>query len=130
MALRRGRTADVIDKSVATLSDADQQAMKRPEVRRWFAEVLAESLAQGGREAASEAALYWSDWDFQPRDIAVETTLWYSGRDTNVPASAGSWLHEQIPGSKLVVWPEQGHFTWVFGPELAQIVQELSGVAL
>lgn len=128
LAFRRGQGDRVLDKSIATLAPVDQQAMERTEVRRWFAEVFAESLRQGGREATAETAMYRSDWGFHPRQVPVPTTLWYSGQDTNVPAAVGRWLHEEIAGSRLEVWPQHGHFTWVFSPQLADVVDELCGV--
>ena len=129
LAFRRGQGDRVLDKSIETLAPVDQQVMERSEVRGWFGEVFAEALRQGGKEATAEAAMYWADWGFDPSDVAVPTTLWYSGRDTNVPASVGDWLAEQIAESRLEVWPEHGHFTWVFSPELADVVGELCGVA-
>lgn len=129
MAFRRGSGDRVLDRSIATLGPVDRQAMERSELRSWFGQVFAESLRQGGREAAAEAGMYRTDWGFHPRDIRLDTTLWYSGQDTNVPVAVGRWLHSQIAGSRLEIWPEEGHFTWVFGPKLAQVVGELCGVA-
>ena len=129
MAFRRGKGEKVVAKSTLTLAEVDQQAMARPEVRAWFGDVFAESLRQGGRAAADETAMYWADWGFAPRDIAVETLLWYSGLDTNVPAAVGRWLHEEIADSRLEVWPHHGHFTWAFSKDLTELVADLCAVA-
>ncbi len=129
MAFRRGRGDDALDKSIATLSEVDRRAMQRSLVRRWFGEVFAESLRQGGREAAVETAMYWTDWGFNPRDVAVPVTLWYGAQDTSMPIAVGRWLQEEIPESRLEVWPEHGHFTWVFSSALADVVADLCGVA-
>lgn len=129
LAFRRGQGEKVVAKSAQSLAEVDRQAMGRPEVRAWFGDVFAESLRQGARAAADETAMYWTDWGFAPRDITIETLLWYSGLDTNVPAAVGRWLHEEIADSRLEVWPHHGHFTWAFSKDLIGLVADLCAVA-
>lgn len=128
-AFRSGRAESVIDRSIATFAPIDQRAMARPEVRGWFRDVFAQAVRQGGRAAASEAALYWNDWGFDPSEVPVETWLWYSEQDRNVPVEVGRWLHGRIDGSRLSVWPDEGHFTWAFTDRLRDVIAAAAGSA-
>jgi pimeloyl-ACP methyl ester carboxylesterase len=54
--------------------------------------------------------------DVLPR-INVPTLLLYGDRDARSPVEVGRALHEQIPGSSLVILPGVGHFSSVEGAE-------------
>jgi pimeloyl-ACP methyl ester carboxylesterase len=69
-----------------------------------------ESTRGGARSLALEAQLMFSrPWGFEPSSIAVPTRLWYGADDTLTPPSMGEYLHAQIAGSELVVYPDEGH---------------------
>jgi len=121
-AFKSGREDRFLEQTVATMGDADRSAMERPDMREWFVEMIRESIQQGGRTAAHEAGLYRQAWGFDPQQVTVETRLWYGGADKTVPASAGRWLADRIPGSDYVLWPEHGHLTWIIGDEAAEVV--------
>lgn len=127
-AFRHGHADRVIDRALAGFAPVDQAAMQRPEVRAWFRAVFAEAVRQGGRGTAAEAAMYWNEWGFDPADVPVETWLWYSRRDYNVPFQVGEWLHDRIAGSHLTIWPDQGHFTWAFSDECRDLIATTAGL--
>lgn len=128
-AFRRGHAAQFIDRSIATMGGADREAMSRPEVRSWFNTVMEEAFSEGSRGVAHEANLYRRSWGFEPSQIEVHTRLWYGGVDETVPASAGQWLHDRLPDSTYVTWPQHGHFTWMYSDQAVEVVASLLGQA-
>ena len=52
-----------------------------------------------------------SDWGFDLADLAVPVTVWQGGQDRFVPASHGEWLAANIPGARLRLIPDEGHFS-------------------
>ncbi len=126
LAFRKGQQDKFVDRSMASMGPVDQAVLARAPIRTWFTELVADSFAQGGRAAAQEAGLYRSAWGFELASLKVDVRLWYAQADETVPAVAGRWLAERIPGSNLTVWPEQGHFSWMLGQRAAEA---LAGVA-
>jgi len=125
-AFRKGQATRFIDQSVASMGDADREAITRPEVHDWFAEVMQEAFSEGGRGVAYEAGLYRQSWGFDLTRINVETHLWYGGRDQTVPASVGRWLDARLPESTYVVWPNHGHFSWMVDDEAAEVIATIT----
>lgn len=113
--------------TMSTLGEPDRRAMERPEVRAWFLGVAREAYARGGRAAAYEARLYRSDWGFDLGEVPPGALLWYGGEDRWVPASAGRWMAERLPGSEFTLWPEHGHFSWAASDEAASVLEALAG---
>jgi pimeloyl-ACP methyl ester carboxylesterase len=120
-AFRKGQEDRFLEQSVASMGSADQEVMARPEVREWFTGVMRESFEQGGRAAAHEATLCRGRWGFDPQQVKAKTRLWYGGIDKTVPASAGRWLADRIPGSDYTLWPQHGHFSWMISDEAADV---------
>jgi pimeloyl-ACP methyl ester carboxylesterase len=125
---RRGGEHRFLAQSLTTMGAVDREAMERPEMQKWFVGMTRESLQQGGGPAALEAGLYRRPWGFDLQRVTVKTDLWYGGADKTVPASAGRWLAERLPNSRLIMWPQHGHFTWMLGYEAADVVTTTAGV--
>jgi len=126
LAFRKGQEGRFVDQSVASMGAADREVMARDEVREWFIEVMRESFQEGGRAAAHEAGLYRSGWGFDPQQVTNETRFWYGGADETVPASAGEWLADRMPGSEHTLWPQHGHFSWMISDEAANVVSVIA----
>lgn len=127
LSFRKGQESRFVDKSIDTMSTADQAALSFPETRVWFTETLRESFENGGRAIAQEAGIYRRPWGFDPGDINVETQLWYGAADLTVPPSVGLWFADKLPNAHQAVWPEHGHLTWMVSEEAAVIVESISG---
>jgi pimeloyl-ACP methyl ester carboxylesterase len=121
-AIKTGRQEGIMNRVVATLGEPDRIAMERPEVRQWFLGVVRQAYSQGGRGGAYEFGLYAKPWGFDLDRITAETSLWYGGEDTWVPASAGRWLADRLPNARYSVWPEHGHFSWATSERAAEVV--------
>ena len=120
-ALDHGHEDKFLDQALATMAEADRDALAKPEVRDGFLNMTRGAFAQGGKAATHEAGLYLQPWGFDPAEIWVPTSLWYGGVDDMVPASAGQWLADRIPGSSYTCWPHHGHLTWCDSPETLDV---------
>ena len=125
--VRTDRVDTVIDRTVATMTGADREAMRRPDVRAWYRTMFTEAFAQGATAAAYEGELYRQPWGFDPEDITTETNLWHGTADHWVPIATARWLADRIPNSRLTEWPDQGHFSWAGTDQAADIVAVTAG---
>jgi pimeloyl-ACP methyl ester carboxylesterase len=125
-AARWGSRERFMDQVLSSLGEADRRVMERPEVRAWFLEVAREAYARGGRAAAYEARLLRSAWGFDLGEVPPGALLWYAGGDRWVPASAGRWMAERLPGSVFTLWPDHGHFSWAASDEAAVVLESLA----
>jgi len=122
LALRHGREDRFLERSIASMGAADRAAMTHPETREWMAETLQESFQQGGRPIAHEAGLYRRPWGFELSEITQPTLIWHGDADETVPATAGRWLADRLPGADYRLLAGHGHFTWMPSDEGAAIV--------
>lgn len=120
-ALGNGQEDKFLDQALATMGEADRDALADPAVRSRFLNMTRGAFAQGGKAATLEAGLYLKPWGFDPAQITVPTSLWYGGADDMVPASAGRWLADRISGSTYTHWPHHGHLTWCDSPETTDV---------
>lgn len=60
-------------------------------------------------------------------DVPPGTLLWQGGEDRWVPASAGRWLADRLPGSEFTPSPEHGHFSWAASDEAATVLEAPAG---
>ena len=125
--LNHGGDNQIFDNTIARISEVDRLFLERPENREWFLRMMREALKHGGRAAAHDGKLYLTGWNFDVSRISAPTYLWYGARDETVPARVGEWLADRIPNSRLAVWPEHGHFTWMNTPQAAEAIGITSG---
>lgn len=126
--LKRGSEDVILDRTIANLGEVDRPFLGYADKRAWFIRMMHEAFAQGGRPAAQDGGIYLDSWGFDVSEVNTETHLWYGARDETVPASVGEWFAEKISDSKLVVWPEHGHFTWMTSAEAVDVVAVTGGV--
>lgn len=69
-----------------------------------------EAFRQGKKGCAMDLKLYTNDWGFHLQDVKTPVFLWYGEVDKNVSYKMGAYYASQIPNSKLVVYPNEGHF--------------------
>lgn len=82
-----------------------------------------EAFKQGMGGALSDLDVYSNDWGFDLKKINVPVFLWYGDDDENVSLNMGKYYHAQIPGSKLVVYPNEGHLVSVtHGEEIINLL--------
>lgn len=125
-AMKAGREERFLNAAIATMASVDREMLAAGRAREIFAATMTDAFAQGGRGAAHEAGLYRKPHGFDLAQIVAPTFLWYGAADETVPAQAGRWLADQIPGSRFVLWPDHGHLTWSAGREATDVLATLT----
>lgn len=96
--------------SLSYRAKADQIILSSKEVKTDITRNRKEAFRQGKRGCAMDLKLYTNDWGFHLHDIKTKVYLWYGDADKNVSLNMGKYYASQIPGSKLTVYPNEGHF--------------------
>lgn len=82
-------------------------------LHRFFLADLEEALRQGVEGATWDAMAGERPWGFRLEAIAVPVRLWQGELDRNVPAAAGRYLEERIPGCRATFLPADGHVSTI-----------------
>lgn len=69
-----------------------------------------ETFRQGIKGPRLDLKLYTENWGFKLKDIKTRVYLWYGALDKKVSLAMGKYYSSQIPKSKLVIYPDEGHF--------------------
>ena len=103
------------------LSKSDQKMIH--EVEKGLAVTSREAFRQGYKGPAKDLLLYTNNWGFDLRKIKAKVYLWFGEDDKNVPLVMGKYFAKQIPGSKLTVYPGEGHLISI--THASEIFEEL-----
>lgn len=87
----------------------DKRIYDDPAVRLSAQKNYKEAFRQGYRGVELDLKLYTTDWGFSIKDITSKVYLWYGADDKNVSLNMGKFYHAQIPNSKLIIYPGEGH---------------------
>lgn len=99
--------------SVLGFRAKQDQAMMNSKFKRQFSLTVREAFKQGIKGPSWDLKLYTQGWGFKLRDIKVKVYLWYGTSDKNVSLAMGKYLASQIPNSKLITYPNEGHFAQI-----------------
>jgi len=88
---------------------ADRDIYNDPFVRKESKANYREAFRSGYKGVEYDLELYTKDWGFELSQIKAPVYLWYGGDDKNVSLNMGKYYHSQIKGSKLKVYPGEGH---------------------
>jgi pimeloyl-ACP methyl ester carboxylesterase len=114
----------IVDLIAAHLPRPDRRALGRPDVRKLLADSFRESVCAGPRGPTHDILLYSRPWGFDLREIQTPVHLWHGERDTIVPPAMGRHLSKRIPGARLTLYPEDGHFSLIIY-RLKEMVEDL-----
>lgn len=78
-------------------------------IRHEWKEMNQESWRQGYQGAEKDLLLYTSDWGFAIDTIKAPVYLWYGQADKNINLGTANYYHSHIKGSKLTIYPGEGH---------------------
>jgi pimeloyl-ACP methyl ester carboxylesterase len=106
MTNRPERTVEALAR---TMSPADAEIVRRPEVRDVLIADITESFRPGAAGAAWELVLLGRPWGFSLREIKQEVYLWQGEADTLVPPAMGRYLAQEIPHCHARMLPGEGH---------------------
>lgn len=91
--------------SISFLSRSDQKLKGKVDMTA----VVKEAFRQGHKGPAWDLLLYTRDWGFDLKKIKSKVLLFYGEDDKNAPLAMGKYYEKHIPGSKLTVYPSEGH---------------------
>lgn len=106
------------------LPEADRRALEGPEVRAVLIETFREAVRQGAAGWIDDELRQVRPWPFRLEELSgVDVRLHHGEADLLVPAHHAKHLAEGIPGSRLQLYPDEGHLS--FDKHLKEIVQTL-----
>jgi len=106
------------------LPEVDRQMLEQPDVRAFLIETLQEAVRQGARGWIDDDLRQVRPWPFRLEELGtVDVRIHHGEDDTLVPAHHAKHLAEGIPGSRLQLYPDEGHLS--FDKHLKEIVQTL-----
>ncbi len=91
------------------VSKSDQNIFNNPKIRAISRRNYQEAFRDGYKGTELDLKLYTNDWGFNLKDIRAKVYLWYGEDDKNVSLNMGKYYHQQIPNSKLITYPNEGH---------------------
>lgn len=90
---------------------ADERAFFRDDgLRSLFLQSILDGSAQGHRGPGHELRLVTRGWGVDPASLRVPVDIWHGQRDSTVPAAMSEHLASVIPGARLRLIPNEGHF--------------------
>ena len=106
------------------LPEVDRQMLERPDVRAFLIGTFQEAVRQGATGWIDDDLRQVRPWPFRLEEIGgVDVRIHHGEADTLVPAHHAKHLAEGIPGSRLQLYPDEGHLS--FDKHLKEIVQTL-----
>lgn len=107
----RRQPARVLEKAARDrrVPEADRAVMTSSRVRELMIAAAPEAFRQGVRGFIHEAHITVQPWGFDPSTIKPPVSIWHGDKDANVPVVMARHLAERIPGSRLTIFPGEGH---------------------
>jgi len=100
----------------------DADVVGDPAVRAALEEEIRVAWSRSVDGYARDLVARWRPWGFRLAEVVVPTTVFRGAHDRHNEADARAFA-ERIPGARLVVWPDAGHYGIVprFGEVLAAV---------
>jgi pimeloyl-ACP methyl ester carboxylesterase len=109
---------------VAEVTEVDRRVLERPEVRAIVIGMFQEAVRQGAVGWVDDNLRLGRPWPFRPDEVAAEVRFHHGEEDTNAPPEHAKELAERMPGSRLRMYPGEGHIS-VFDKPIKEIVEDL-----
>lgn len=113
MAWRLRRHPDGWRDLLPDLPLADGRTLAREDVRSVMRRMLAEALRPGPRGVAHDYRLEGSPWNVDLSAMHVPVDIWHGEADTVVRPLAARMLADEIPGARLHLLADRGHFSLI-----------------
>ena len=108
----------------AEVPEVDRRVLERPKVRAIAIEMFQEAVRQGAVGWVDDVLRLGRPWPFRLDEIGAEVSFHHGGDDTNVPPQHAKDLAEGIPGSRLRLYPGEGHISILDRP-IKEIMETL-----
>ena len=109
---------------VAEVAEVDRRVLERPEVRAIVIGMFREAARQGAVGWVDDSLRLGRPWPFRPDEVVVDVRFHHGEEDPNVPLQHAKELAQKIPGSRLRMYPGEGHIS-VFDKPIKDIVGDL-----
>ncbi len=97
-----------------SMPPGDRSVMAAPGVREMFMRAGGENMRQGTQGTAHDLYLVFGrPWGFQPAECKLPLVFWVGDADHTAPASMGRYLASQVIGSRLIMFPGEGHLMFI-----------------
>jgi pimeloyl-ACP methyl ester carboxylesterase len=85
--------------------------MDHPGLWRVLAASFREGVRQGGKGVMDDAEIYFHEWKIPLENVTQPIRYWHGGRDGNISADMVRDFVARIPGARLDVDADEGHFS-------------------
>jgi pimeloyl-ACP methyl ester carboxylesterase len=109
---------------LAAFTEVDSRVLERPEVRAITIEMFQEAVRQGAVGWVDDVVRLGRPWPFRLDEVVADVRFHHGEDDTNVPPQHAKELTERMPGSRLLMYPGEGHIS-VFDNPIKGIVETL-----
>lgn len=92
------------------LSPRDRELLSNERLATIAGLSMKERLRNSVTGAAWDNVAWVGPWEIDLTTIRCPVLLWYGDDDRLAPLAHGEWLHEHVPGSRLLVRRGEGHF--------------------
>jgi pimeloyl-ACP methyl ester carboxylesterase len=96
---------------LAEVTEVDRRVLERPEVRAFATEMFQEAVRQGAVGWVDDVLRLGRPWPFRLDEIEADVRFHHGEDDTNVLPQHARKLAEGIPGSRLLLYPGEGHIS-------------------
>jgi pimeloyl-ACP methyl ester carboxylesterase len=110
-AIREDPEGDLAELS-EELSEVDREMLERQDIRAFLIETFQEAVRQGARGWVDDDLRLVQPWPFRLDEISgVDVRIYHGEADVLVPPHHAKKLAEGIPGSRLHLYPGEGHLS-------------------
>jgi pimeloyl-ACP methyl ester carboxylesterase len=103
-----GNVSEISEK----LPEGDRRILERPDAQAFFFGPSQEAVRQGASGWVDDHLRFVRSWPFRlDRIVGVDVRFYHGEDDVLVPAHHAKHLAERIPGSRLQLYPGEGHFS-------------------
>ncbi len=109
---------------LAEVTEVDRRVLERPEVRAITIGMFQEAVRQGAVGWVDDVLRLGRPWPFRLEEVVADVRFHHGEDDTHVPPQYAKELSERIPGSRLRLYPGEGHIS-VFDNPIKGIMETL-----
>ena len=109
---------------VAEVTEVDRRVLERPEVRAIAIGMFQEAVRQGAVGWVDDVLRLGRPWPFRLDEVVADVSFHHGEDDMNAPPRRAKELAEGIPGSRLFMYPGEGHISILDSP-IKEIVETL-----
>jgi pimeloyl-ACP methyl ester carboxylesterase len=108
----------------AEVAEVDRQVLERPEVQAIAIGMFREAVRQGAVGWVDDVLRLGEPWPFRLDEVVADVGFYHGEDDANVPPQHAKELAAGIPGSRLRLYPGEGHISILDRP-IQEIVETL-----